>query len=613
MNQSQIIAGKPVAVIGAGVSGLVAAKRLAAEGFQVSVYERRSQAGGLWNFSPDPNTPFASAVYGDLQTNFHASSWSCRIIHGPANLCSCNTILCRNTLRGTRKIFSRNGTAEYDSTSIPRLCVYIMRHMLEVIGSSLGSQCAQERVVHPSSYTSSWQLVCTTNQRYLNTKDLQHGGNCGGTQSLMRSLIEIQTPLGGRSVPGFQFQTRPSETLNHKRLIISQNVLIVGYQASGFDIANKISTSVSKLWISSTRPVAGGLPANALPMKEVSRFFAAQRWVTFTDGQTIVEVDHIIFCTGYQYHQPFIKKNRYTAEPLFPSGPYIKCLHEHTIYINIPTLAFLGMVRDAVPTFLIVQAQAAFVSRFFADQLRSLRQRDEDSQHRLPYPLFLDYLLRLESLCEKSDNSQEWSVSRYTNPVFRWTYELDLLRTKRREIRDEFLAQPPTTTDVWSTEDMIHHYHWKFICFNFTDNIESIIPFLVLSYGYNGDHRPNSTLPFQGWRLYLGSHFRRCLLETAQDFDSQLGPASSEVISRGRRTLSVLLIERWAEFCHGLPNGDSRDEEEEELLSDDDVLTVAEMSDMESLDMHLVPSYSDSRVTAAQTRLVRTTSGGAIN
>lgn len=49
---------------------LTVSRRLAAEGFQVHVIERRSQAGGLWNFSPDPNTLFASAVYGDLQTNF---------------------------------------------------------------------------------------------------------------------------------------------------------------------------------------------------------------------------------------------------------------------------------------------------------------------------------------------------------------------------------------------------------------------------------------------------------------------------------------------------------------------------------------------------------------
>lgn len=49
---------------------LTKCRRLVAEGFEVDVFERRSQAGGLWNFSPAANAPFASAVYADLRTNF---------------------------------------------------------------------------------------------------------------------------------------------------------------------------------------------------------------------------------------------------------------------------------------------------------------------------------------------------------------------------------------------------------------------------------------------------------------------------------------------------------------------------------------------------------------
>lgn len=54
----------------AACTRLTISRRLAADGFQVDVFDRRSQEGGLWNFSPDPNTSFASAVYEDLQNNF---------------------------------------------------------------------------------------------------------------------------------------------------------------------------------------------------------------------------------------------------------------------------------------------------------------------------------------------------------------------------------------------------------------------------------------------------------------------------------------------------------------------------------------------------------------
>lgn len=316
---------------------------------------------------------------------------------------------------------------------------------------------------------------------------------------------------------------------------------------------------MSKLWISSTRPLAGGLPANAMSMSEVSSFDVTQHMIRFADGQEISEVDHVLFCTGYQYHQPFIKKNSNTEEPLFPSGPHLENLHEHTIYIDKPTLAFLGIVRAAVPTFLLVQAQAAFISRFFSDQVRSLCPRTQDSQHRLPYPLFMDYLLRLESLCDQADKSQAWNVSRYTNPVFRWTCELDLVRTHRREIRDEFLAHSTQNTGIWSTTDMIHHFHGKFL--DVRSNIRALLPFLVVSYGYNDDHGHKSSLPFQGWERRLGLSLVKPVLETCISLHSQLGPDSRDVITRGTRTLLVFLRDRRRTFSDTLTEDESRWEE----------------------------------------------------
>lgn len=71
---------------------MVLYRRLAAEGFRVTIYERRKLPGGVWNYTKDSDTTsidsllmtawnrwsegsnrrptFASAVYKDLQTNF---------------------------------------------------------------------------------------------------------------------------------------------------------------------------------------------------------------------------------------------------------------------------------------------------------------------------------------------------------------------------------------------------------------------------------------------------------------------------------------------------------------------------------------------------------------
>lgn len=292
-------------------------------------------------------------------------------------------------------------------------------------------------------------------------------------------------------------------------------------------------------------------------MTGVFCLYAAQRSVRFTNGLVISEVDHIVFCTGYQYHQPFIKKNCNSEEPLFPSGPNIEGLHEHVIYEKNPSLAFIGMVRDAVPTFLVVQAQAAFVSRVFSGRLRWSRRQKESSHHRLPYPLFMDYLLRLEILCEESDKDRKWRMSPCYNPVFRWTWELDLVRTKRREIREAFLSQQTPARRIWSSADTMHEYHCKYLSLSHT-NIRALVPFLMLCCGYKSDIVPNSTLPFEGWEADLGLNLTQCLRDEAVTLYSLLEQDSRDVVTRGADRLWILFMDRWSTHSCGMTDAMNR-------------------------------------------------------
>lgn len=285
----------------------------------------------------------------------------------------------------------------------------------------------------------------------------------------------------------------------------------------------------------------------------MARFFPLYRSVTFTDGRTIWDVDHVVFCTGYQFHQPFIKKNSDTDEPLFPSGSIIENLHEHTIYIDQPTLAFLGAVREAVPTFLIVQAQAAFVSRLFSNQLRSLCPRKEDPQHRLPYPVFVDYLLRLESFCEQADRSRPLNETHGNNPAFRWTLELDLVNTRRRGIREAFMSLYKTMTGIWCTSDILHELHGKFLTMS-SCNIQALVPFLILYYGYRDGHGANQILPFQGWKCGFGQIIGKSIIDSCGVLPHTLQQESHDVLRRGSEKLCYLFLDRWTTFAKGLEN-----------------------------------------------------------
>src|ERR1051326_6589908 len=65
---SHISGRQRVAVIGAGVSGLAAAKCLLDEGLEPVVFEQRSEIGGLWNYHEE--LPDGGGVmYRSLRTN----------------------------------------------------------------------------------------------------------------------------------------------------------------------------------------------------------------------------------------------------------------------------------------------------------------------------------------------------------------------------------------------------------------------------------------------------------------------------------------------------------------------------------------------------------------
>lgn len=83
-------------------------------------------------------------------------------------------------------------------------------------------------------------------------------------------------------------------------------------------------------------------------------------------------------------------------------------LYEHMIFKDNPSLAFVGLIKGGAPTFLLVQAQAAVLSQFWADRLsvkptaaiQIVTSDDGDvdnveARHEFPFPKCMDYLLRL--------------------------------------------------------------------------------------------------------------------------------------------------------------------------------------------------------------------------
>lgn len=82
---------KDVAVIGAGISGVVSTAHLLREGFNVTVFERTGVVGGVWNYAPQPDRdpPFPNVRppkpnWAEVEKE-GLSSDEVALIHGPPN------------------------------------------------------------------------------------------------------------------------------------------------------------------------------------------------------------------------------------------------------------------------------------------------------------------------------------------------------------------------------------------------------------------------------------------------------------------------------------------------------------------------------------------------
>lgn len=66
--------------------------------------------------------------------------------------------------------------------------------------------------------------------------------------------------------------------------------------------------------------------------------------IHFTDGNS-VQVDVIIYCTGYSITFPFLD----TSCGITVDNNYVYPLYKHMININYPTMCILGMNNKVVP------------------------------------------------------------------------------------------------------------------------------------------------------------------------------------------------------------------------------------------------------------------------
>ncbi|KAI1084117.1 FAD/NAD(P)-binding domain-containing protein [Whalleya microplaca] len=381
---------KNVAIIGAGPSGLAAAKYLLAEGAisRIDIFEQQAEVGGVWNYSaqalpqnklevpqtsahPKPDVPvrdpedpaapplFPSPMYNDLNTNIPHTLMRFSDTPFPDG---CEIFPTRQVVQDYLVRYAQDVR-------------HLIRFSTQVTGVSLRSA--------PGAAPAS----PTREQWDVQTTDLLSGAQ---TEAVYDAVVvasgHYATPYIPSDISGLTaFHAAHPGAISHSKLYRSpeafrgKKVIVVGAGPSGLDIASQIRrVSAQPLLISAQSAAPPEMIAHigVEQVPEIARFLPASRGVEFRpyddDGprdEPRVEtgVDAVLFCTGFLFAFPFVAEG--TLEPpLVTDGRKVLGIARHLLHVRHPTLAFAGLPIKAIP-FPVAEAQAAVAARLWANRL----------------------------------------------------------------------------------------------------------------------------------------------------------------------------------------------------------------------------------------------------
>lgn len=441
------IRARTVAVVGAGPSGVIAAKYLRAEKAfdKIVLLEQRSEAGGIWIYTGDQRD---ENLFDIPQTNpnpgVQEPEWQQK--HAVSNGSVSNGSVSNGNvdtkgINGATKVPSfLSPMYEKLETNIPRglmgfqdldwpsdsqlfpthetVLQYIQDYSADV--QDYIQYCTQVTNVTPTdanSPTTSWAV--TTRNLLTNTE----------TSSTYDAVIVANGHFivpHIPSIPGIkEWASRHPGRTSHSKYyrrpedFADQKVIVVGNSASGADISKQIADYCSKPLLWSTRSEsmfsathgAAGQDTARREVREIKRFLPETRGVEFSDGMTEHDIDAVVFATGYFYSLPFLAD---VHPPLITTGERVENTYQHIFYARQPTLSFLALPQRVIP-FPLAEAQAAAISRVYSGRLplpplSTMQQWESDTIremgagrnfHLLPFPKDANYI----------NEMSEWAVS----------------------------------------------------------------------------------------------------------------------------------------------------------------------------------------------------------
>ncbi|OLN94297.1 Thiol-specific monooxygenase 1 [Colletotrichum chlorophyti] len=426
---------KRVAVIGAGPGGAITIDALAREkAFDViRVFERREAAGGCWigDKAPPPHLSNLSAL---------ADRTADRPVPVP------ETLPAKTPKQAAVPRFTETGIYPYLETNVADLPMTFSEETFPAVRSE------NSIALHgPETPFRHWTVVRDFVQGLVNRKGYQDFVSYNTTVELAEKVgdewkLTLRKEGGDEdewwveyfdavivatghywvpyipSIEGLdEFEKARPGSVTHSKLFRGREdyrdkrVVVVGASVSGADI----SVDLLKTAQLPVYSVVNGRKPNlyfgdaAFDHPHISRRATIARiegrTVHFIDGTSVVDVDHIIFATGFTWTLPFlpsvkIRNNR------------VPGLYQHVVYHRDPTLMFIGAVAAGL-TFKIFEWQGVLAARVLAGRAKLPPAEEQakweadrtalmgdDMRFCLVHPHFEEYFETLRNLAGEPEN-----------------------------------------------------------------------------------------------------------------------------------------------------------------------------------------------------------------
>jgi len=314
-----------VAVIGAGIAGLLAVKYSKQAGLETTCFEKSSRIGGTWIYSDEIGQH--SSMYQNLLSNVpkEIMGFQDYPFTGPDKSFVTHTDVLEFIERYEKDF---------------QLKQYIkFEHLVTLV-----------RPIDDGK----WSVEVKDLKTHINSVEIFDGiFVCNGHFSLPNF-----PKLPG--IENFKGKMMHSHDYRRPEHLKDQRVLVIGAGPSGRDISLDLSSTAKNVMIShhlSSQLKEDAYPENVQQKPDVKRILENAD-VVFVDGSQEI-FDCILFCTGYKYNFPFLSPEC----KIEVDDNHISTLYKHLVNVHYPTMFIVGVPYFTIIT-LLLDLQVRFCLQF---------------------------------------------------------------------------------------------------------------------------------------------------------------------------------------------------------------------------------------------------------